>query len=546
MYRILKDKSCNDETESCGKRPSTIAEHLSSSSSAVGSWHVGMTDHRPGPAAYISDLRLSWRVRVANPASLQVLHVCLLGSLRLYNTRSRATCLIEPSLRAPRALDLRSPLGCRQHQPNMASTLQRTTLRLPFRALHFAKPVWAPVRGTLLPGYYTDKLQVSTQWSARRQYASGYGADYMLYDGVHPDILNLYRARGKARGKAQKNVHSSRLSLSPPTNLMAFGALTDSGQATIEDALYLLVSTRSELHRLPEDLRRALCEDLQIGSCVLAWIRDLETFTSHSRAELLTMKFLTWHLVAEGNEPLAHDWVDETTGKHYSGGTQTKTLFTLPSGLVTAHLRQSESGSADAALTCYLALRRKCSHVPGDLFDFVAASTPLRIWLQWKLTPPCNAELYDRFVEDQLTATDGDVKQGAELSLWHPSRPNPWPFYDFALDMIDGRRQKPPSNSVWNSMGENAHRASYIMRLLGHQDEADSFQSKVFDNFAAQSKHREAIIAEFRADPKLAFLHYSVQGSTVDAQASHQVPKAQFNVREFFEMRAKNMSPRRG
>lgn len=158
----------------------------------------------------------------------------------------------------------------------------------------YKKAVWPPVRGTLLPGCYADKLQVSTQWSARRQYASGRSAEYILYDGVHPDILALYCARGKARGKAQKNVHSSRLSSSPPTNLMVFKELAESGQATVEDALYFLVSTKAELHRLePVDMRRTLCEDLQIGSCVLAWIRDLGTFTSHSKPELLTMKFLT-------------------------------------------------------------------------------------------------------------------------------------------------------------------------------------------------------------------------------------------------------------
>lgn len=417
------------------------------------------------------------------------------------------------------------------------------TLRLPFRALQFAKPVWAPVRGTPLHGNYTDKLQVSTQWSARRQYASSHDSDYMAYDGVHPKILDLYRAQSKAQG----DVHSSGRPLSPPTNLMAFKELTDSGQATIEDALYFLASMKSELQRVGDmTMKRALSEDLQIGSSVLAWIRDVEPLTSRSLPGSLLLRFLMWHLVAEGNETLVHGWIDETAVKH-SGSEHLSPIFALPAGLVGAHLKQSQSGSADAALTCYLTLKRRHSRDDQAPISFVAAASALRMWLQSPSTPPCNTDLYEQFLEDQRVRQDDEAaKQVAALHLWHPSQSSPWPFHKFTLNVINERRRRSSySYAAWNNIGVNALRASYVIRLLGHQDAADLFEAKIVGTFRAVGKHREAIIASFCRDPKLALLRSRGEGSTVDVQASQQVQGVPFDHEQVFAARAARASRER-
>jgi hypothetical protein len=44
-----------------------------------------------------------------------------------------------------------------------------------------------------------------------------------------------------------------------------FKELVESGQATTEDALYLLSSTKAELNHRSADERRALAMELQIG-----------------------------------------------------------------------------------------------------------------------------------------------------------------------------------------------------------------------------------------------------------------------------------------
>jgi hypothetical protein len=70
---------------------------------------------------------------------------------------------------------------------------------------------------------------------------------------------------------------------------------------------------------------------------------------------------------------------------------------------VNAHIVQSQDGSANEALLCHLELKRRFWSDKNDDDFFVSASAALDMWLESSKTPSCNADLYDRFVEDQCT-----------------------------------------------------------------------------------------------------------------------------------------------
>jgi hypothetical protein len=194
----------------------------------------------------------------------------------------------------------KDPLDTGDKQPNMLSTLRNTTLRLPIRALRSAQGAWALGKGPLLVGLYTNTRLGSAPWSTRRKHVTGRNLDHT--EGISPEILSLYYDR-------RKTTHGFGPSLSPPTNLEMFKALVESGQATTEDAVYFLASTRGELHRLPVHERQALVTKLQVGSSVLTWLRSPEYIGSSPMSESFLMRLLIWHLVVEAKGNVAFDWI---------------------------------------------------------------------------------------------------------------------------------------------------------------------------------------------------------------------------------------------
>jgi hypothetical protein len=251
-----------------------------------------------------------------------------------------------------------------------------------------------------------------------------------------------------------------------------------------------------------------------LGSSVLEWLRSpkyIGSLPKQSHLESALMRYLTWHLVAEGKENLAVDLINQATTEKSCSHRLRHRLKLLPSGLVNAHLVQSKDGSANEALLYYFELKRRIWSGKNDSGFFVSASAALDMWLESVETLPCNADMYDRFVEDQYAMMRGGrmVQQRAKLLLYHPSRSDPWPYHESTLDALDHRKQKSYSKPAWRNIGTNALRASYVIRLLGHQDVANSFESTILDSFRDLSKVRGRIMTDLSRDPKLDLLRSS-------------------------------------
>jgi len=141
----------------------------------------------------------------------------------------------------------------------------------------------------------------------------------------------------------------------------------------------------------------------------------------------------------------------------------------------------------------------------------VAANTVMSRLLKTTDLLPCDAELFDKvastlpWVHASKWASGKDY---AQLLLYHPTRPDPRPFFKMTYETYHGDNPDNHDRTLkrqpaQNAMGTQILRAAYLSRLYGDDHHTEYLGKIVQAYFKHNWRARAKVFADYSEDPKL-------------------------------------------
>ncbi|KAF2767422.1 hypothetical protein EJ03DRAFT_147761 [Teratosphaeria nubilosa] len=226
---------------------------------------------------------------------------------------------------------------------------------------------------------------------------------------------------------------------------------------------------------------------------------------------------LAWLIHAEGKAEAMWDWLiaeakafkrTRAPGVERLGEDVMRWSVYALGGMIGAYIARAPDGTINIALrqinrafAIFGPAKSLCETVP-----VIGGITAVRKAAQTIDCPPCDPALYDEFVGIVLDVQKCRTRHFAILKLYHPTQPDPLPFYYFMVSdhqrlYETGLPKTMTGDKSWH--GSTILRTAYMLRLQGDHPKAEWLENLVSTYHVAVWLNRDKVLWGCGNDPKL-------------------------------------------
>jgi hypothetical protein len=247
--------------------------------------------------------------------------------------------------------------------------------------------------------------------------------------------------------------------------------------------------TKLLAHSYLKELSRQDRYDAGLGEATIKWM-----WNEHDRYEFprdaALLEQMVRHLVKEGKEELAWNWVEQKSRKTAASGPNARFVWRTDTvrAIVSAKAFASDHDSLDGALEAFFRASSSSYSIPLSPARMTIAqllmmpkgktgvdSADSKSEIETPRWPNTNPELWEKFLKSIDPKKDVSEPFSVQLPLYHPIRPNAMPFLKHCRFLAKNpgsvtSMTKKPSISPWIGRGRHAEA---VLRHQGHEKDAN-------------------------------------------------------------------------
>lgn len=297
-----------------------------------------------------------------------------------------------------------------------------------------------------------------------------------------------------------------------PDSVQLFNIHLEAGTLTQELAL-------SYLKALTEKTRY----DTGLGEATLKWMWDQHDNYDDSKEDRDLLEQTIRHLVREGKEELAWNWIEQESQKNDDSldpKARYRWRLATVRALVSAKAFSADYNSLDGALETFFRAQSSSCFIPcAPARSTLAALLMMprekmvvnsaHVKIEVPRWPNTSTECWQIFFESIDGERNNDQPLSVQLPLYHPRVPNAFPYLEHCRYLAENKAfvksmVKEPSIIPWTRRGLHA---AAVLRRQGHEQHADWLKSFIGELYKKskpirikEHKRKWAIMRKFRRE----------------------------------------------
>jgi hypothetical protein len=247
--------------------------------------------------------------------------------------------------------------------------------------------------------------------------------------------------------------------------------------------------TKSLAHSYLKDLSKQNRYDAGLGEATIKWM-----WNEHDRYEfprdVALLEQVVSHLVKEGKEELAWNWIEQKSRKTVASGPNARFVWRTDTvrAIISAKAFASDHDSLDGALEAFFRASSSPYSIPLSPARMTLAqllmmpkgktgldSADVKAEIETPRWPNTNPELWEKFFRSIDPKKDVSEPFSVQLPLYRPNKPNAMPFLRHCRFLARNpgsvtSMTKKPSISPWIARGRHAEA---VLRQQGHEKDAN-------------------------------------------------------------------------